>query len=286
MARRRKRDEHDNHERWLISYADFVTLLFAFFVVMYSISSVNEGKYKTFSNSLNIAFDQSANASLIANQSVQGRNKIMVDKHAAELVEQQRRVQEQMKAVDESLRQVMGPLIAQGMVGVHQTRRGVVVDISASTLFREGEEKLQPGAQETLQQVAIVLSRESQSVEVEGHTDDVPIKTAQFPSNWELSAGRASSVVRMLVSYGVPEKRLAAVGMAANQPVMTNDTPEHRAKNRRVSITILSPEFDRAVLNDDVSALPVSGPVEAPVSEPVKPEPLKVPVPVKVPVLK
>lgn len=253
MVRRRKREEHDNHERWLVSYADFVTLLFAFFVVMYSISSVNEGKYKTFSDSLNVAFDQSVSPSLITNQSVPGRDKILVDKSAAQMVEQQRKIQAQMKAVDDSLRQVMAPLIAQGMVGVHRTKRGVVVEISASTLFKEGEEKLQTGAQETLQQVAIVLSRENQSVEVEGHTDDVPIKTAQFPSNWELSAGRASSVVRMLVSYGVAEERLAAVGLAANQPVVANDTPEHRAKNRRVSITILSPEFDRFNQSDDTS---------------------------------
>lgn len=258
MARRRKRDEHDNHERWLISYADFVTLLFAFFVVMYSISSVNEGKYKTFSDSLNIAFSQQPNSaagSVVSGGAVvpsqqEQMLKVLVDKRDARMLEKQRKIQAQMKAVDDSLRKVMGPLIEQGVVGVHQTRRGVVVDISASTLFREGEERLQPGAQDTLQQLAVVLARENQSVEVEGHTDDVPIKTAHFPSNWELSSGRASSVVRMLISYGIPEKRLAAVGMAANQPVVANDSPEHRAKNRRVSITILSPEFDRANLTE------------------------------------
>lgn len=266
MARRKKRAEHDNHERWLISYADFVTLLFAFFVVMYSISSVNEGKYKTFSDSLNVAFEQTPNASSNATQPIQGRN--LVDKSTMEQIERQRKIQAQMQAVDVSLRQVMAPLITNGMVGVHRTPRGVVVDISASTLFREGEEKLQPGAMETLQQVARVLSQENQSIEVEGHTDDVPIKTAQFPSNWELSAGRASSVVRVLSSYGVSEKRLSAVGMAANQPVVPNDTPAHRAKNRRVSITILSPEFDRANLSD--AAVPASKSLEAPVEKPGK----------------
>lgn len=267
MARRQKRAEHDNHERWLISYADFVTLLFAFFVVMYSISSVNVGKYKTFSDSLNVAFDQNAKA--IVNQSAQGSNKIFIDKSTSELIVRQRKIQAQMKAVDENLKKVLAPLIAKGIVGVHRTTRGVVVDISASTLFKEGDERLQPGAAETLQQVAQLLSQESQSVEVEGHTDDVPIKTVQFPSNWELSAGRASSVVRMLVSYGVAERRLAAVGMAANQPIVPNDTPEHRAKNRRVSITILSPEFERTNLTGSAPDLPVSAPLEAPVKKPV-----------------
>jgi chemotaxis protein MotB len=256
MATRRKRDEHDNNDRWLISYADFVTLLFAFFVVMYSISSINEGKYKTFSESLSNAFSQQAVP--VAPNPQEQMLRTLVDKRDARALEQQRKIQAQMKAVNDSLQRVMGPLIAQGMVGVHQTKRGVVVDISASTLFREGEEKLQPGAQETLRQVALVLKRENQSVEVEGHTDDVPIKTAQFPSNWELSSGRASSVVRMLMSYGVPEQRLVAVGMAANQPVEPNDTPEHRAKNRRVSVTIVSPEFDRFSQPDSVSFVPAA----------------------------
>lgn len=248
MARRQKRIEHDNHERWLISYADFVTLLFAFFVVMYSISSVNEGKYKTFSDSLNTAFSQqhaAAPVNAVPAQTERTLNKVLVDKRTARLGEQQRKIQEQMKVAYDSLRQVLSPLMAQGQVGIYQTRRGVVVDISASTLFREGEAILQSGALDVLHQVALVLSKEDQFIEVEGHTDDVPIKNMQFPSNWELSSGRASSVVRVLATYGVPERRLAAVGMAANQPVVTNDTPEHRAKNRRVSITILSPEFDR-----------------------------------------
>lgn len=249
MARRKKRAEHDNHERWLISYADFITLLFAFFVVMYSLSSVNEGKYRTFSDSLNIAFSQRPNSSgaisVIPNQQDPSPNKVLVDKNTASLIEQQRKLQAQMKAVDENMRRVMSPLIAQGQVAIHQTKRGVAIDISASTLFREGEAKLQPGALEALQQVALVLSQENLPVEVEGHTDDIPIKNVQFPSNWELSSGRASSVVRMLVTYGVVESRLTAVGMASNQPIEPNDTPEHRARNRRVSITVLSPEFDR-----------------------------------------
>lgn len=249
MARRKKRAEHDNHDRWLISYADFITLLFAFFVVMYSISSVNEGKYKTFSESLNTAFDQknaSAPVSIgIVNTPAAQKNKLLVDRDSARLIEQQQRIQAQMKAVDNNLREVMADMIAKGQVGVYQNRRGVVVDISASMLFREGESSVQTAALETLREVAQVLSRENQAIEVEGHTDDVPIKNAQFPSNWELSAGRASSVVRMLANYGVPELRLSAVGMAANHPVAANDTAEHRAQNRRVAITILSPEFDR-----------------------------------------
>lgn len=244
MARRRKRIEHDNHDRWMISYADFVTLLFAFFVVMYAISSVNEDKYKTFSNSLNIALAREPATVPSAIQQDQVL-KALVDRRTARLGEQQRKIQERMKDLAGGLSEVMAPLINQRMVSISQTRRGVVIDISASMLFRTGEATLQPGMLDVLRQVAAVLGREELPIEVEGHSDDVPIATAQFPSNWELSSARASSVARMLIDNGVPAKRLAVVGLASNQPLVPNDSPENRARNRRVIITIMSPNVER-----------------------------------------
>jgi chemotaxis protein MotB len=219
-------------------------------VVMYSISSVNEAKYKIFSNSLSIAFtNQTSSASdvVLVNKQEQIL-KTLVDRRTARLGEQQRKIQLQMKTVANGLSAVMATMIGQGLVSVNQTKRGVVIDISASSLFRAGEAELQPAAAEVLHQVAMVLSNVDQPIEVEGHTDDVPIKTPLFPSNWELSAARASSVVRMLNEHGVPERRLSAVGMASNQPIVPNDSPESRAKNRRVSITILSPDTEHIVL--------------------------------------
>lgn len=248
MARRKKRVDHDNHDRWLISYADFVTLLFAFFVVMYSISSVNEGKYKVFSDSLSIAFSQqpkpSSDIPLLSQE--EQMLKALVDRRTARLGEQQRKIQEHMKKLAGNLNQVMAPMVKQGQVNIVQTRRGVVLDISASALFRVGEAALQPGSIEVLKEVAAVLGKEEHAIEVEGHTDDIPIATAQFPSNWELSSARASSVVRMLIDNGVPAKRLTAVGLASNQPLVPNNNPENRARNRRVTITIVSPDVERA----------------------------------------
>jgi len=252
MAQRRKRPEHDNHDRWLISYADFITLLFAFFVVMYSISSVNEEKYKTFGNSLNIAFTKklittpAGSVGVVENQQDQ-MLKALVDMRAVRLGEQQRKIQERMKNLTSGLSEVMASLINRRTVSVNQTKRGVVIDISASTLFRTGEATLQPGMLDVLRQVAAVLSKEELPIEVEGHSDDIPIATVQFPSNWELSSARASSVVRMLIDNGVPAKRLAAVGLASNQPLVPNDSPENRAKNRRVTVTIMSPNVERGV---------------------------------------
>lgn len=247
MARRRKRIDHDNHERWLISYADFITLLFAFFVVMYSISSVNEGKYKVFSDSLSVAFTNQLRptAEIPAISPQEQMLRTLVDRRTARLGEQQRKIQEHMKKIAGNLNQVMAPMISQGQVNVVQTRRGVVLDISASALFRAGEAAVQPGSVVVLKQVASVLAREDHAIEVEGHTDDIPISTPQFPSNWELSSARASSVVRILIDNGIQAKRLTAVGLAANQPLAPNDSPENRARNRRVTITIVSPDMER-----------------------------------------
>jgi chemotaxis protein MotB len=253
MARRNKRLEHENHDRWLISYADFVTLLFAFFVVMYSISSVNETKYKTFSDSLSIAFShqpQSSYTTIVPNEKEQ-LLKALVDKRTARLGEQQRKLQDRMKNLADGLKLVMSPLINQRLVNINLTKRGVVIDISASSLFKTGEAVLQPGALDVLRQVSVVLNNEELPIEVEGHTDDVPITTAQFPSNWELSSARASSVVRMMINNGVPEKRLAVVGLASNQPLAPNDSPENRARNRRVSITIVAPNMERVAASGE-----------------------------------
>lgn len=253
MARRSKRTEHDNHDRWMISYADFVTLLFAFFVVMYAISSVNEEKYKTFSSSLNTAFalrPDVAPVGVVATQQ-DAVLKALVDKRTARLGEQQRKIQEQMKSLADGLSEVMAPMIKQRTVSINQTRRGVVIDISASVLFRTGDANLQPGMLDVLRQVAAVLVKEELSIEVEGHSDDIPIATAQFPSNWELSSARASSVVRALIDNGVPGKRLSVVGLASNQPLVPNDSAENRARNRRVLITILSPNVRRGAGGED-----------------------------------
>lgn len=262
MKKLSRQAEGDNHERWLVSYADFITLLFAFFVVMYSISSINESKYRIFSESLSIAFIQPLTPTtryvdpgqlLVTpgtpmpqtSNILVSKNKVLVDKRTAQLGEEQRKIEERMKKLAGRLNQVMAALIKQRSVNIDLTRRGVVVDISASTLFDTGAAVLHASSLGVLRAVAEVLSKESLLVEVEGHTDDTPIATAQFPSNWELSSVRASSVVRILIENGVPEKRLAVVGLASNHPLAPNDSAGNRSKNRRVTITIASPNLDR-----------------------------------------
>jgi chemotaxis protein MotB len=253
MARRSRRQDEENHERWLISYADFITLLFALFVVLYAISKVDENKYKVLGNSLNFAFGSPAlvkpgivDPSKPVVQSEQELLlKALVDKRNARLAEQQRKQNEAMQAMVGNLKQVLAPLVKNDQVNVTQTPRGVVLDINASALFEQGEATLQPAATRTLTAVAKVLGAGTEAIEVEGHTDDIPIFTPQFPSNWELSAVRASSVVRLFIDQGVAAERLRAVGLASYHPISSNDTPEGRARNRRVTVTIVAPVIER-----------------------------------------
>ncbi|CAH1198347.1 Flagellar motor rotation protein MotB [Candidatus Nitrotoga sp. BS] len=244
MARRARHREHENHDRWLISYADFITLLFAFFVVMYAMSSVNESKYQIFSASLTSAFGkQIVKPAAIVPASEQGLLlKSLVDRRNAKLAQQQ---QEAMQDIAKKINQVMSALVKNGQVSVMQTNRGVAVEINASALFNQGNATLQGGAISTLVDVAKVLEPVDLAIEVEGHTDDIPIATEQFPSNWELSSARASSVVRLFIEHGLMPKNLKAIGSAANHPVTSNDTADERAQNRRITVTILSPIIER-----------------------------------------
>jgi len=238
---RRKRyvEDNENHERWLISYADFITLLFAFFVVMYAVSVVNVGKYKVLSDALGDAFGGRGAATQI-NTSVEVEALPLSNIIAHKRAEAAKRERERLDLLARRLNSVLAPLANSGKVRVTQSARGVTVEINASVLFDEGQAELTGNARETLGTVAALLKDDSHAIEVEGHTDTTPIANAAFPSNWELSAVRASSVVRLFIENGVLETRLAAVGRGANQPIAANDDPIGRARNRRVAVTILS----------------------------------------------
>jgi chemotaxis protein MotB len=241
MARRKRfqDDSHENHERWLISYADFITLLFAFFVVMYAVSVVNVGKYKVLSDALGDAFGGRGAArkidSSVAVEALPLSN-IIAHKRA----EAAKRDRERLDLLARKLNSVLAPLVNAGRVRITQTGRGITVEINASVLFDEGDAALVGKARETLRTVAGLLKDDPHAIEVEGHTDTTPIRNTAFPSNWELSAVRASTVVRLFAENGVPDQRLAAVGRGANQPLASNGDPIGRARNRRVAVTILS----------------------------------------------
>jgi chemotaxis protein MotB len=250
-ARRKFDDEPENHERWLISYADFITLLFAFFVVMYAISSVNIGKYVVFSDALGDAFGGQGAAKPI---NTQVQNLPIPNPGLKRRTELLRKEKEHMTKLAQDLLSTLAPLVKEGKVRVTQNSRGVSVEINASVLFDPGEARLTAESDQALRAVAVLLKDDPHAVQVEGHTDNQPIRNPSFPSNWELSAVRASAVVRLFIEAGVAPARLTAVGHGANLPVAPNESAEGRARNRRVAVTILS------ALPDTVTELPTTPP--------------------------
>lgn len=263
MRRRARIEEHENHERWLVSYADFITLLFAFFVVMYSLSTVNEGKYRVLSDSLVSAFrnvninsrgEQIApgiNAPPVMPALPQLRARPVVSPADAREEERKKQVREKMRQMAKEIMEVLSPLVKQGKVSVTEGLKGITVEINASVLFPLGDANLQPAAVKALRAVAEVAAPAEFPITVEGHTDPTPIATQQFPSNWELSGARASSVVRLFVDAGVAPQRLTATGYGEQRPLASNETPEGRARNRRVTILI------EAQNPDDLKELPI-----------------------------
>ena len=237
MARKRYDESGESHDRWLISYADFITLLFAFFVVMYAVSVVNVGKYKVLSDSLGNAFGgrpETPQASTTIEQLP------LTSLIARKRMEAARRERERLNTLARALNASLAPLVKSGQVRVTQSARGVTVEINARILFEEGQALLGGEARATLGAVATLLRDDPHAIEVEGHTDNVRIANPAFPSNWELSAVRASSVVRLFIEGGVAEGRLTAVGHGANLPVAPNTDEAGRARNRRVAVTILA----------------------------------------------
>jgi chemotaxis protein MotB len=246
MARKRVEEESDNHDRWLVSYADFITLLFAFFVVMYALSSINEGKYRVLSNALVQAFGGSPAAPPLRIDPAPGAPPLprMLPRpqngEAQRRSEALRREREHLTGMARDIQKALAPLVEQGKVRVTQSALGVSVEINASVLFASGDARLSDESEQALRAVAAVLKDDQHAIRVEGHTDSTPIHTAQFPSNWELSAVRASSVVRLFIDSAVAQERLTAVGHGSTRPVDSNDSAAGRQRNRRVTLMILS----------------------------------------------
>lgn len=253
MARRRHEEEHENHERWLVSYADFITLLFAFFVVMYAISSVNEGKYRVLSDALNSAFRDipgtTAGAMQVLNttQNSQMITPPQIRPSNPKVEEEKRRNKEKMRNMAQQLMAALNPLVKSGQVRVTENALGITLDIDASVLFEPGQATLDEKAIVVLANVGKILAGSDFPITVEGHTDNLPISNTLFPSNWELSVVRASSVVRLFIENGVEARLLTATGYADQRPVAGNDTPEGRQRNRRVAVTIESQVPDEGV---------------------------------------
>lgn len=243
MARRRHTEEHENHERWLVSYADFITLLFAFFVVMYSISSINEGKYKVISQALIGVFndpERSMKPIPIGDErplTIKPAEPLVKDSEQPDAGLAQSSV-DPLQSIADDVREAFGDLIKSDQMTVRGNELWVEIELNSSLLFGSGDAMPSDVAFNLIEKVAKILKPFANPVHVEGFTDNLPIRTAQYPTNWELSSARAASIVRLLAMNGVNPARMASVGYGEYQPVASNDTAEGRARNRRVVLVI------------------------------------------------
>lgn len=237
MAKKPKHEEHENHERWLVSYADFITLLFAFFVVMYSVSSVNEGKFRTVSESIMAALHPIVSPPV-------SPSKMEIGDFKSSLVPTMGKKVQVIKQLEQALTKFDRTFNIKNSAVVSTHPKGVVVTIAESLLFDPGGAALKPASFPFFEALADVLMDgltgvNIKEIKIEGHTDDVPIHTAQFPTNWELSSARAVIVARVLTElYRVPPAIVSATGFGEFRPVADNRTQEGRAKNRRVEIIV------------------------------------------------
>lgn len=271
MARKRKHkhDEHVNHEAWAIPYGDLITLLLALFVCMYAISSVNEGKYRVLADSLSqafggppkslkpIQFGEKPEKGVVSDAMFNTVNLRGFEDEQRQLrqprregqyggsdpvrrAEAERRAAEALKRMSEQVERAMQGLIDQKMITVRRTEQWLEIEIRTDILFPSGVAKVAPDAVPVLQKLAEILAPFRNPIRIEGHTDNRPIATVAFPSNWELSAARAASVVHLFMRSGVEPTRMSVAGLGEYRPVAANDSEEGRNRNRRVIVVVMA----------------------------------------------
>jgi chemotaxis protein MotB len=250
--RRRHTDGHENHERWLVSYADFITLLFAFFVVMFASSQTDKSKAKQISEAVVTALEHGASVGMtpavakILGGTVDDKgqgNAQMKGPGGAQRAAKEAPPEDIME-LGPSMKVLSHELEAEiksGKVEINLEPRGLVVSLKQTAFFPSGGDEIDPETYPIMGKLSVALKGVSNPLRIEGHTDSVPIHSPRFRSNWELSAARSIAMMELLSKrFGIPENRLAIVGFADTSPEASNDTPEGRAKNRRVDIVILN----------------------------------------------
>jgi len=276
--RRRIQPGRDNQDRWLVSYADFITLMFAFFVVMFASSQADRAKVRRVAESVTRALEQGVGAKVkpakleivMGPATGQGKDANAANNGAFHYQSDARLAPSAQTAeLLPSLQYLSAQLkneIESGKMHISMEGRGLVVSLRQATFFPSGEDTIDPATYPSLQKVATAICQLPNPVRLEGHTDAIPIHTARFRSNWDLSAARAIAVLELLTTrFHVPLQRLAVAGYAETIPIASNDTDEGRARNRRVDIVILNRQ--QLVNEPAPAAAPAGNP-----AQPVKPQ--------------
>ena len=266
MARKKAHPKHENHERWLVSYADFITLLFAFFVVMFASSQTDKSKAQQVSDSVNEALEKGGVATAVqhilggtvddtgrGSAQMKGPGGSQPKKDPVEVME----LLPSMKYLTKTLQKE----IQDGKIDVRLEPRGLVMSLRQAAFFPSGEDNVDPGGFSSVEKIAANLRTLPNQIRLEGHTDAIPIHTARFRSNWELSAARGIAMMDLLNrQYGVARERMAIAGFADTVPLASNDTAEGRSKNRRVDIVILNQTLANAKPTPAAAATAPSAP--------------------------
>lgn len=235
MRRRPKKQEHENHERWLITYSDMITLLLVFFIVLYSMSQVQQIKFNALINSLKTAFH---GQTILNNQQVPTSQNLQLPP-----VPKKKDSQENEKKLDQlyvKMENLIKENHLQQIIELVNIPRGVQITFKDKILFDTASADIKSGAKPILEKIGVLLKELPNDISVEGHTDNRPISSAEFPSNWELSGARARSVMYYLINNDqIKPERMSFVGYGQYKPRVKNDTPEHRQMNRRVNIIVL-----------------------------------------------
>lgn len=251
MARRRQPEEPASHDRWLVSYADFITLLFAFFVVMYSISQVNEEKYRVLSDALTETFSRAAitvpaaaEAPSAGAAQLTAAPPLPIELPVQRVASQQAdggatdSLSPELRRISDGIEAELSSLLDQRLVTLRGNQEWLEIELSSSLLFASGDALLSNDALLLLGRIAAILRGQGFAVRVEGFTDNVPIGSAGYPSNWALSAARATSVVELFIEEGFAPFQLMAAGYGEFQPIADNQSAEGRARNRRVVLMV------------------------------------------------
>ncbi|HUP02781.1 MAG TPA: flagellar motor protein MotB [Bryobacteraceae bacterium] len=249
---RRAPVRHENHERWLVSYADFITLLFAFFVVMFASTQADRSKARMYSEAVKEALEHGQLSAAIS--VVLGRGKHEAIKSMQEDTLNARLPPPPPQAHPADLVKSLATLqtgldaeLKSGKVQVKLEARGLVISLRESGFFASGDDAIAPDGLPSIAKIAAVIQGVPNPMRLEGYTDSVPIHNSRFQNNWELSSARSIAMLELLQQkFQIPPERMSVAGYAENAPADTNDTPEGRAHNRRVELVLLSAEAEKA----------------------------------------
>jgi chemotaxis protein MotB len=256
---KRKEEKEPNHERWLLTYSDLITLLMIFFVIMYASSSVNAVKYKQLSQSLNAAFEGGSGKSVVGENSgvsslepttptpeVTNVEKTIAEKEAAAAAASKTLDENKMNAIKKNVDSYLKKNGLSGSVSTKIDERGLAVSLNSTLLFNVGKANVIPASSKKLISIGKMLNSVNNYIRIEGHTDSTPISNYEFSSNWQLSAIRATNVTELLISQsGINPQRISSVAYGENRPIATNATQVGKARNRTVDIIILSSQFSK-----------------------------------------